>query len=134
MGRVFFDRLSLMREVYVSGGGSVGGRILMDSWGTMVVRVIRNNLRWGLGTGMSMGLSSQLGEELLYMRVRRGCVTSAYVVICAGRDIGIEISAGICGAMVVGGRWRIWSWVKSKRGVGNYGLACQHPEIINLFF
>ena len=38
----------------------------------MVVRVIMNNLRWGLGSGMSMGFSSHLGGELLYMTVKRG--------------------------------------------------------------
>ena len=33
----------------------------------MVVRVTRNSLRWGLGSGMSMGFNSQLGGELLYI-------------------------------------------------------------------
>ena len=37
----------------------------MGSWGMIVVRVIRNNLRWGLGSEMNMSLSLQL----LYMRV-----------------------------------------------------------------
>ena len=35
------------------GGGSGGGRFRMDSYGRMVVRVTRNSLRWGVGSGMS---------------------------------------------------------------------------------
>ena len=43
----------------------------------MVVVVTRNNLRWGVGSGMIRGLSSQLGLAVQCMKVRSGCVDSA---------------------------------------------------------
>ena len=78
VGKVVHGLLSLRRWGGGIGGGSGGGRIRMDSYGRMVVRVTRNNLRWGVGSGMSKALSSQLGGgEVQCMRVRRGCVVSA---------------------------------------------------------
>ena len=77
MGKVVHGILSLRRVGGGSGGGSGGGRIRMDSYGRMVVRVTRNSLRWGVGSGMSKVLSSQLGGAVQCMRVRRGCVVSA---------------------------------------------------------
>ena len=49
----------------------------MDSKGRIVLVVMRNNLRWGVGSGMSRGLSSQLGLVVQCMRVRSGCEDSA---------------------------------------------------------
>ena len=43
----------------------------------MVVMVTRNSLRWGVGSGMSRGLSSQLGVVVQCMRVISGCVVCA---------------------------------------------------------